>query len=125
MFTALATSSFMNHVFIRVPVGIGTPLGACCAPVPESPTSNCGDYDAQGNPLYTVCEQPGDYFFWDGVHPTDAGWKALTNLFYSGLNFTDLSPNLLTWLNSLNLDSSASQLPGNLIKIQLWHASDP
>lgn len=32
--------------------------------------------DENGKKMYTVCENPTSAFFWDSVHPTQAGWQA-------------------------------------------------
>jgi phospholipase/lecithinase/hemolysin len=37
----------------------------------------CGQVDDDGNPQYTVCDKPDDYFYWDATNPTQAGWKAV------------------------------------------------
>jgi len=39
---------------------------------------SCGSVDAMGNKMYTVCEDPKFSFFWDVVHPTQAGWQAIS-----------------------------------------------
>ncbi|XP_051186189.1 GDSL esterase/lipase At5g03600-like [Lolium perenne] len=37
----------------------------------------CGQQDKNSNPLYSLCEDPRQYFFWDDAHPTHAGWEAV------------------------------------------------
>lgn len=51
------------------------PMKPCCAGV--SSQYNCGDVDKNGTRLYTICKRPRDHFFWDSVHPTQAGWSAV------------------------------------------------
>ena len=29
---------------------------------------------------YSLCDRPGEYFFWDTDHPTQAGWRAVMQL---------------------------------------------
>ncbi|CAM0149549.1 unnamed protein product [Urochloa decumbens] len=43
-------------------------LQACC---------NATDLGAGG---YSLCDHPENYFFWDNVHPTQAGWRAVMQL---------------------------------------------
>nr|XP_043609769.1 GDSL esterase/lipase At5g03610-like [Erigeron canadensis] len=61
-----------------------TPLKPCC----EATTSTafCGSVDQNGKPLYTVCNAPDSMFFWDTVHPTQAGWRAVYLTLRSSLN---------------------------------------
>lgn len=42
----------------------------------RSNTTECGEIDAEGNRLYGVCRRPEEHFYWDSVHPTQAGWAA-------------------------------------------------
>lgn len=48
----------------------------CCTGINEN--YHCGSVDQKGNKMYKVCQHPKSYFFWDEVHPTQAGWEALT-----------------------------------------------
>ncbi|KAF8662521.1 hypothetical protein HU200_056116 [Digitaria exilis] len=41
--------------------------------------SKGGQEDAQGRAMYSVCPNPQDYFYWDNVYPTQAGWEAVMN----------------------------------------------
>ncbi|KAK9072823.1 hypothetical protein SSX86_009258 [Deinandra increscens subsp. villosa] len=52
-----------------------TPLKPCC--VATSSGASCGSLDGNGKELYTVCSEPESMFFWDTVHPTQAGWRAV------------------------------------------------
>ncbi|KAI6674127.1 hypothetical protein NL676_002033 [Syzygium grande] len=66
------------------------PMKPCCMGV--SSEYNCGNVDANGKKMYTLCKDPRAHFFWDMAHPTQAGWGAvyltlLPNLFH---NFTSL-----------------------------------
>ncbi|KAI3823498.1 hypothetical protein L1987_04936 [Smallanthus sonchifolius] len=61
-----------------------TPLKPCC--VATRSGANCGSLDENGKELYTVCNEPGSMFFWDTVHPTQAGWRAVYLTLRSSLN---------------------------------------
>ncbi|XP_074269044.1 GDSL esterase/lipase At5g03610-like [Silene latifolia] len=52
------------------------PLKPCCMGINKA--YECGDVDEKGNKMYNVCKNPESYFFWDLVHPTQAGWHAVT-----------------------------------------------
>lgn len=47
-----------------------TPLKPCCE-------GSCGDVDEKGAIKYTLCDDPVSAFFWDGLHPTQEGWKSV------------------------------------------------
>lgn len=50
------------------------PLKPCCV-------GSCGSSNNKGKKYYKVCDDPNTAFFWDSVHPSQAGWRALyTNL---------------------------------------------
>ncbi|XP_048134912.1 GDSL esterase/lipase At5g03610-like [Rhodamnia argentea] len=59
------------------------PMKPCCTGV--SSKYLCGNVDANGMKMYTVCDDPSTHFFWDTVHPTQAGWEAV---------YSTLGPNL-------------------------------
>lgn len=50
-------------------------LKPCCMGVNQN--YSCGSVDIEGNKMYTVCQNPKSSFFWDSVHPTEAGWHAV------------------------------------------------
>ncbi|KAL6839343.1 hypothetical protein ACP4OV_030840 [Aristida adscensionis] len=50
-------------------------LDPCCDNVDSD--GYCGQEDDNGNPLYTLCDDPDQYFYWDYMYPTQAGWKAV------------------------------------------------
>lgn len=52
-----------------------TPLKPCCMGI--SSKYYCGSVDEKGAKMYTVCENREVAFFWDMVHPTQAGWRAV------------------------------------------------
>eukprot|EP00249_Psilotum_nudum_P009733 c22126_g1_i1 orf=142-1080(-) len=64
--TVLSTAS--KHGFSE------NPLQPCCL---AKIGATCGDIDSAGKALYTVCSSPERAFFWDGAHPTLAGWSAV------------------------------------------------
>ncbi|KAD2015370.1 hypothetical protein E3N88_42019 [Mikania micrantha] len=61
-----------------------TPLKPCC--MPTSSDVYCGSRDENGKALYTVCNEPESAFFWDSVHPSQAGWRAVYLTLRSSLN---------------------------------------
>ncbi|XP_028104275.1 GDSL esterase/lipase At5g03610-like [Camellia sinensis] len=52
-----------------------TPLKPCC--MGTSSGHYCGSLDEKGAKMYAVCNNPEAAFFWDMVHPTQAGWRAV------------------------------------------------
>ncbi|KAL1197898.1 GDSL esterase/lipase [Cardamine amara subsp. amara] len=36
----------------------------------------CGYY-LDGKKMFTLCDDPKSFFFWDVVHPTQEGWKSI------------------------------------------------
>ncbi|CAM0958281.1 unnamed protein product [Alopecurus aequalis] len=50
-------------------------LTPCCESF--DPDGYCGQQGNNSERLYTVCTNPEDYFYWDSVHPTMAGWEAV------------------------------------------------
>lgn len=55
------------------------PLRPCCDGVGEA---SCGDVDKNGVPLYTLCPFSNGTLFWDDLHPTNAGWKAISRALF-------------------------------------------
>ncbi|XP_062191214.1 GDSL esterase/lipase At5g03600-like [Phragmites australis] len=49
----------------------------CCESIDAS--GYCGQYDGN-RPLFRLCRNPDEYFYWDYIHPTHAGWKAVMQL---------------------------------------------
>jgi len=35
----------------------------------------CGQVDGNGIAMYSLCDNPEDFFFWDYVHPTHSAWE--------------------------------------------------
>ncbi|KAL6327804.1 hypothetical protein AAG906_025724 [Vitis piasezkii] len=50
------------------------PLRPCCEVV--STGYKCGNTE-HGKRMYVVCNNPNSTFFWDDVHPSQAGWRAV------------------------------------------------
>ncbi|PNT63019.1 GDSL esterase/lipase At5g03600-like [Brachypodium distachyon] len=51
-------------------------LKPCC----ESSDADgfCGEWGEDEHVrLFTLCKDPSKHFYWDDVHPTQAGWKAV------------------------------------------------
>ncbi|KAG0589085.1 hypothetical protein M758_2G243400 [Ceratodon purpureus] len=51
----------------------------------------CGDVDSQGQPMFTVCEDPAKQLFWDAIHPSQAGWIAVTKFLFPDANLGPFS----------------------------------
>ncbi|KAA8518598.1 hypothetical protein F0562_016072 [Nyssa sinensis] len=60
-----------------------TPLKPCCMGI--SNEYYCGSVDKKGVKMYTVCDHPESAFFWDLVHPTQAGWHAVYSALQANL----------------------------------------
>ena len=63
--------------------GISQPFQPCCL---ANANYSCGNVDDHGKPLYALCEDPGSTFFWDNSHPSQAGWKLVTQ-HYTNISF--------------------------------------
>ncbi|KAG9160446.1 hypothetical protein Leryth_008851 [Lithospermum erythrorhizon] len=50
-------------------------LKPCCIGISQQ--YSCGDVNEKGEKMYKVCSDPNSAFFWDSVHPTQAGWHAV------------------------------------------------
>ncbi|KAF8706351.1 hypothetical protein HU200_030613 [Digitaria exilis] len=50
-------------------------VGPCCRN--PDPNGYCGQDDSSGRPHYSVCDNPDQAFFWDYMHPTQAGWETI------------------------------------------------
>ncbi|TVU51593.1 hypothetical protein EJB05_03031 [Eragrostis curvula] len=48
-----------------------------CCDSPDAENGYCGMVDSRGNKQYNVCPSPGNFFYWDFWHPTQAGWRAV------------------------------------------------
>ncbi|TKY62006.1 GDSL esterase/lipase [Spatholobus suberectus] len=67
--------SVLNHPSTH---NIRNKLKPCCVGV--SSEYSCGSVDNNNNvKKYRVCDDPKSAFFWDLVHPTQAGWHAVYN----------------------------------------------
>jgi phospholipase/lecithinase/hemolysin len=64
--------SVLNHPSTH---NIKDKLRPCCVGV--SNEYACGSVDENNVKKYLVCEKPKSAFFWDLVHPTEAGWHAV------------------------------------------------
>ncbi|KAJ7552975.1 hypothetical protein O6H91_06G079100 [Diphasiastrum complanatum] len=92
--------AFQSVIANPSPFGIKHRLRPCCTPKPGN-IDSCGEVDKNGEPLYEVCSSPETHFFWDGLHPTQAGWTALTSSSFVGGNSPhNKSANLATWLQN-------------------------
>jgi phospholipase/lecithinase/hemolysin/uncharacterized surface protein with fasciclin (FAS1) repeats len=88
-------------------------LKPCCTGTTNS--TYCGDVDASGNWLYTVCKKRGRAIFWDDLHPTMWAWYYLIELFASQPNYVLLAdaPTLRQWLqiNDASQEPIAAPMP--------------
>lgn len=66
--------SVLNHPSTH---NIQNHLKPCCVGV--SSEYSCGSVDENNVKKYMVCDEPKSTFFWDMVHPTEAGWHAVYN----------------------------------------------
>ncbi|XP_039778938.1 GDSL esterase/lipase At5g03610-like [Panicum virgatum] len=49
-----------------------------CSSNQEDPINGyCGQEDGNGREQYSLCDNPDSFFFWDYIHPTQAGWEAV------------------------------------------------
>ncbi|CAD6240191.1 unnamed protein product [Miscanthus lutarioriparius] len=55
------------------------PRRPCCESF--SADGHCGQQDEGGRRQYTLCDDPSKHFYWDDVHPTQAGWAAVARTF--------------------------------------------
>ncbi|GMY23370.1 GDSL esterase/lipase At5g03610-like [Fagus crenata] len=60
------------------------PLKPCCVGV--SNDFSCESLDESGAKKYTVCKNPELSFFWDSVHPSQNGWRAVYSELRSSLH---------------------------------------
>ncbi|CAN8237379.1 unnamed protein product [Cochlearia groenlandica] len=60
-----------------------SPLKPCCVGV--SREYNCGSVDEKGVKKYTICDDPKSSFFWDGLHPTEEGWRSVYSVLRQSL----------------------------------------
>ncbi|KAI3458865.1 hypothetical protein Pfo_015528 [Paulownia fortunei] len=56
------------------PGNLSNKLKPCCVGVNGE---DCGLVDKNGKKKYVVCENPKQSFFWDSIHPSNAGWRAV------------------------------------------------
>ncbi|KAK7267963.1 hypothetical protein RIF29_20644 [Crotalaria pallida] len=68
--------SFMSVLNHTSTYNIQESLKPCCFGV--SSNYNCGSVE-NNEKKYTLCDKPKSTFFWDGLHPTQAGWHAVYN----------------------------------------------
>lgn len=59
------------------------PLRPCCENMRDL---SCGDVDDRGRPMYKVCGEARQSFFWDMVHPSQAGWQVVYEALLPDLN---------------------------------------
>ncbi|XP_057739010.1 GDSL esterase/lipase At5g03610-like [Arachis stenosperma] len=69
--------SFMSVLNHPTTHNIQNQLRPCCVGVNSK--YSCGSVDENNVKMYRVCDDPKSAFFWDLVHPTQAGWHAVYN----------------------------------------------
>ncbi|CAL5046225.1 unnamed protein product [Urochloa decumbens] len=74
-FTNIVDPSDDPHDVPQVAKQFEEKLKPCCNSF--DPSGYCGQVDEDGGAQYTVCSNPEKHFFWDDVHPTQAGWEAV------------------------------------------------
>ncbi|XP_010244330.1 PREDICTED: GDSL esterase/lipase At5g03610-like isoform X2 [Nelumbo nucifera] len=66
-------------------VKFSNPLQPCCVGMDAS--NSCGSTDQlSGKKKYRVCKHPKAAFFWDLLHPSQAGWHAVSLVLHSSFN---------------------------------------
>jgi hypothetical protein len=73
-------------------------LTPCCTGRDDASVLNCGETDSAGRALYKVCPHPEKAVIFDGIHPTQAAWKAVIGLYASAPGFTREGPALRAWI---------------------------
>ncbi|KAI6697872.1 hypothetical protein NL676_017991 [Syzygium grande] len=79
-------TSFMSVLNDKASTKFQEPLKPCCMGTNSS--YSCGSVDGSGQKQYTLCKDPKDMFFWDTLHPTQEGWRAVFSTL--GLNLKQL-----------------------------------
>lgn len=82
-FFKFLTTTFFSF-FLGGLIGFVEALKQCC-------TGHCGWHD------WEVCPDPSKKVIFDNIHPTQAGWKAIVNLYSSVPGYTYLGPMLNKW----------------------------
>ena len=80
-------SILVDCLLTETPIFTGMSAGLlkpCCLGV-------CGGVDSQGKPMFTVCEDPAKQLFWDAIHPSQAGWIAVTKNLFPNANLGPFS----------------------------------
>ncbi|CAA7034018.1 unnamed protein product [Microthlaspi erraticum] len=62
-----------------------TPLKPCCE-------GSCGHVDEEGTEKYILCDDPESAFSWDGLHPTQEGWKSVYSVLSKNLTSSLIKP---------------------------------
>ncbi|WCJ36200.1 GDSL esterase/lipase At3g48460 [Euphorbia peplus] len=83
-----ATIAYLDYwnaysTIMKNPGGYGfkEPFKACCG---SGEPYNFGPFNVCGMPSIKACRNPSQYINWDGVHLTEAMYKALTSMFLKG-----------------------------------------
>ncbi|KAG0624349.1 hypothetical protein M758_3G241500 [Ceratodon purpureus] len=94
-----------DHVFHNGgDFGFTETLKPCCYNKdPLDSSQHCGSTDSGGHRTYTLCEDPSKYLIFDGIHPTQAGWKVIFNLYKYDTRFTIGALNIYEWINTYEL----------------------
>ncbi|EOA21024.1 hypothetical protein CARUB_v10001358mg [Capsella rubella] len=79
----------IHHAFMTVLENKGSKrfknrMKSCC-------DGYCGRLD-EGEKLYTLCDDPKSFFFWDEVHPTQEGWRSVYSVLENPLTDSMTKP---------------------------------
>ncbi|KAH9311033.1 hypothetical protein KI387_026068, partial [Taxus chinensis] len=105
--------SAINYIFSNpAQYGFVDLFVPCCAA--KGGVDMCGEVDKTGRTLFEVCSRVSEKFYWDSVHPTQAGWYTLMSLYSHGaaaahkedLSFMEGAPNAIEWVQSLGFLAS-------------------
>ncbi|KAG0569983.1 hypothetical protein M758_6G125000 [Ceratodon purpureus] len=88
-FIIVDQSKAFEHLFYNgAQYGFENPLVPCCT----------WYNDSAGQTQYTLCQHPEKAVIFDGIHPTQAAWKVVINLYASVRGYTQEGPNLNAWI---------------------------
>lgn len=98
-FVIVNQTKAFEHIFHHgSQYGFEDALTPCCTGINDSYVLNCGHTDSEGRPLYKVCADVAKSVIFDGIHPTQAAWKVVIDLYVSVPGFTALGPPLHSWI---------------------------
>ncbi|KAG0555459.1 hypothetical protein KC19_12G170600 [Ceratodon purpureus] len=93
----------MNYLLSNKSSGFVNTTVPCCHGWGELGYWQCGVNNENGDPIYTLCSNPSETFWWDQGHPSDAGAKALIELYWSMIGFTRFGRNIESWIRRYSI----------------------